>query len=378
MASMSKDKGGWRIQWLTGDGRRASIRLPGVDKKGAQTIRVHIEHLIASKEAGLPIPQATTLWLSNIGPTLRERLAKVGLTEPAAIATLGPFLDDYITSRKGDCTPATLVVWRHTIRNLCDFFGRDCRLADMTSTRAEAFRRYLIAQGLADTTINKRLQFARMFFEHARRLNIVPTNPFAPVKHRAGDVSARRVYVSVEDTLRLIEHAPNVWWRLLMALGRFGGLRIPSEAFSLRWADVNCAEGRLVVPSPKPARQGKPYRVIPLFPLLRPYLEEAWEAAPERAEYVFPEEYRKRAQDPHGWVNCNLRTTFEKIIRPAGLEVWPRPWHNLRASCESDLAQAFPLPTVTKWLGNTPSIALRHYVDPTDTAFAQALTWDPW
>ena len=32
---------------------------------------------------------------------------------------------------------------------------------------------------------------------------------------------------------------------------------------------------------------------------------------------------------------------------------------------------------VTKWLGNTPSIALRHYVDPTDAAYQVALQWRP-
>ena len=44
---------------------------------------------------------------------------------------------------------------------------------------------------------------------------------------------------------------------------------------------------------------------------------------------------------------------------------------------ESDLAQSFPLATVAKWLGNTPSIALQHYVDPTDVAFQRAKEWVP-
>jgi hypothetical protein len=51
--------------------------------------------------------------------------------------------------------------------------------------------------------------------------------------------------------------------------------------------------------------------------------------------------------------------------------------HSLRASCESDLAQSFPLAMVTKWLGNTPSVALHHYVDPTEAALDRALDWRP-
>ena len=44
---------------------------------------------------------------------------------------------------------------------------------------------------------------------------------------------------------------------------------------------------------------------------------------------------------------------------------------------ETDLAQAFPLATVVKWLGNTPAVAMRHYVDVTDEAFERAKRWRP-
>ena len=131
------------------------------------------------------------------------------------------------------------------------------------------------------------------------------------------------------------------------------------------------------MPSPKTEHSGKTHRVIPLFPLLRPHIEAAFEQAEEGTEFIVPYEYRRRAHGPGGWVNANLRTTFEKIIRRAGVEPWPRLWHSLRASCESDLAQSFPLATVTKWLGNTPSVALRHYIDPTESAFEKATSWVP-
>jgi integrase len=78
-----------------------------------------------------------------------------------------------------------------------------------------------------------------------------------------------------------------------------------------------------------------------------------------------------------GMTNCNLRTQLLRLMARAGLEPWPKPFHNLRASCESDLANDFPLAMVARWLGNTPSVALRHYVDPTDEAFRRAAQWSP-
>ena len=110
---------------------------------------------------------------------------------------------------------------------------------------------------------------------------------------------------------------------------------------------------------------------------LRPFLEAAWDKAPDGTEYVIPEEYRKRAQGPAGWANANLRTTLEKIIRRAGLEPWPRLWHSMGASCETDLARKFPLAVVAKWLGNTQALAMRHYVDVTDADFERATAAHP-
>ena len=74
--------------------------------------------------------------------------------------------------------------------------------------------------------------------------------------------------------------------------------------------------------------------MVPLFPELRPILEEAFDLAPEGAVYVV-ERYREASMGPKGWRNCNLRTQFERIINRAGVEPWPRLFHNLRASRET-------------------------------------------
>ncbi|MGQ9822014.1 MAG: hypothetical protein ACUVQK_09140, partial [Thermogutta sp.] len=65
-----------------------------------------------------------------------------------------------------------------------------------------------------------------------------------------------------------------------------------------------------------------------------------------------------------------------EILAPwacAGLEPWPRLWHSMRASCETDLARQFPLAVVAKWLGITQAGAMRHYVDVTDADFERAV-----
>jgi site-specific recombinase XerD len=68
-----------------------------------------------------------------------------------------------------------------------------------------------MTQGLAETTIHRRLQLARMFFAHAQDMGLIQSNPLILVMHHAGDPSRRRVYVSVEDAPRLMENVFNVW-----------------------------------------------------------------------------------------------------------------------------------------------------------------------
>ena len=66
-----------------------------------------------------------------------------------------------------------------------------------------------------------------------------------------------------------------------------------------------------------------------------------------------------------------MRTSFQQIVKRAGLTPWPRLFHAW-ASCESDLAREYPITTVCKWIGNTVAIAARHYVQVTDGDFQRA------
>ncbi|MDY3561966.1 site-specific integrase [Gemmata sp. JC673] len=378
MASIADDPNGRRrILFVAPDEKRKTIRLGKIDRRTAENICRHVEALLAARISGQPLARDTATWLADLSPKLKDKLVSVGLCESEQKLAVGQFLDDWLAARRASGHAASsLLAWGQSVREMKGMF-KDRAITSLTHADGEAYRSAMQARELRSTTVHKRLGHARQMLEDAVRIGHISTNPWKHVRHRQGDPSERRAYVPVADMYRVIERCPNVWWKLLVALARFGGLRIPSEAFSLTWGDVDWERSRLTVPSPKTSNQGKPHRVIPLFPLLRPYLEAAFEHAEEGSEYVVPKEYRERAEGEREWNGANLRTTFGKIVRRAGVDPWPRIWHSLRASCESDLAQSFPLATVTKWLGNTPSVALRHYVDPTEAAFDKAATWTP-
>jgi hypothetical protein len=100
-----------------------------------------------------------------------------------------------------------------------------------------------------------------------------------------------------------------------------------------------------------------------LFPELAGILREGFEAADGGSTFVITR-YRDSSQ--------NLRTTFLKIIKRAGLNPWPKPFQNLRSTRETELAEKYPLHVVTAWIGNSQLVASKHHLQVTDEHFTRA------
>ena len=372
MASIGKESGGFRILFVAPDGKRKTLRLGKVSRHQAVAVKVKIETLVAAAFTGHPPDDEVSRWVAAVGDELADKLAAVGLVPKRQQTTVKGLATTFCEAHP-DAKPATFVVWGQVARCLCDCFSEARAVRTITREDAEGFRQWLLDQKLSATTVHKRLQFARQFFTFAVRHGLIDRNPFEGVGYKAGSPSERQHYVTPEDTERLIAAAPNWIWRTIIALARYGGLRTPSETLSLRLEDLDWEHGAINVSSPKTEGCGHGRRLVPMFARLRPHLDEAWDAAEERQTHVIPEGlYLPASNGPHGWVNVNLRTTFEKIVRRAGLDPWPRLFHALRASCESDLAREYPITTVCKWIGNTVAIAARHYVQVTDDDFRRA------
>lgn len=378
MASVSNDPNGRRrILFIAPDDKRKTIRLGKVSKRDAEAVKYRVESLLASKLTGHAPDADTSRWVAELEPTLAKKLAAVGLiADPEAkVATkLGAFLTEFVAKRT-DVKPATREVWSQPIRNLTDHFGIDRPLDDISEGDAEDFKLYLINQKLAPTTVHKRLQFARTFFNAAKKRKLIAENPFAEVNAKATGVRDKQRFITREQTDQLLA-ACDPTWRVIVSLARYGGLRCPSEVLSLRWQDVNWETRRMVVQSPKTEHHGKERRTVPLFPEIRDILAEAFENAPEGAEYVVGGGHREKADTPQGWRNINLRTQFARIIKRAGLQAWPRPFQNLRACRETELMREHPIHVVTTWLGNTPGVAMKHYLQVVEDDFQRAIGSD--
>ena len=261
MASVVTESGGRRLIQLSPSEHpnRPKIRIGKVSRRDANTVRVHIEKLLRARTTGSTIPPATADWLSGIPDSLRRRMEQYGLAESSKnriCPTVAEWIESYIEGRT-DIKSNTRRNMEQAQRSLIALFGRAKRLDEITAGDSENFRIYLKAQRLAEATIRRRCKRAKQFFAAAVRKEILMKNPFVDMKCGTSCNPERFHFVSQEDMKIIIEVCPDDEWRLIFGLARYGGLRIPSEAFLLTWDDVNFDKMRFTVKSPKTEHQGK-------------------------------------------------------------------------------------------------------------------------
>ncbi len=366
MASLFKADGGWRIEVVIGDGRK-SIRLGQCTKETAAQAQVWIERLVAAKVINAAMDSQTAQWVAGLDDKIHGRLAAAGLVPPRVSNQIAPllaeFIDGYIAQR-ADLKETTLTILRQTRVWLVRFVGEDRRMDDVSPADADAYKSDMVRAGLAKATINKRCRYCRHFFEVAIRRGIVKVNPFAHIKGAVIGNMARRVFVPADTVAKVMEQMPSPQWRLLVALARWGGLRIPSEAAALVWSDIDFAGKRFIVRASKTeGHDDGGIRIVPMFPELEPLFQAVFDQAPTGTTQVLT----------IATAQANLRTQFQRYILRAGVKPWPKLWQNLRATRATELADKYPSHVCAAWLGHTERIADGFYRMTTDEHFAMAV-----
>jgi integrase len=354
-----------RLIYRDAAGRQKTLRLGVCSERAAQSALSGFERVLEADRMGSSIHPDGVRWLESIDDRLHARVARLGLCEPrkaAQCVTLGELLERF----DGALTvkASTRAAYKQSIESLRAHFGDARDIHTIAPADADGWRKAVVDAGYAGPTVSKRTIIAKNIFGKAVRWGMIPSSPFSDLRAGSQCNADRSHYVSVEITRAILAACPDDEWRGIVAMSRFAGLRCPSEVAALRWGDVNWERGRLTVRSPKTSgHQGHEVRVVPIAPALRPVLQALFDNAEPGDEGVIP-----RLQGRAG-ASKNLRTNFMRIIAKAGETPWPRLFHNLRASCATDWAEAFPSHVVAKWLGHSPLIAAKHYLQTRDAHF---------
>jgi integrase len=361
MPSMKEFRPGrWRIRFLI-DGKRNSIHLPkGISKRDRSKFLDRLEEMIVVKKINGTYSADIVSWVAGLSRELLEKLATIGLikyTEKPDL-TLIEIVDQYIERRSSLVSLNTAGIWTNTRGALAARFG-ERRLSEITAGDAFDFSESTpgaISTRHLYTAVTKRI------IKDAIKRELVAVNPFADIKCGVVANPDRARFITRETIARLLEFCePKL--RLAVALSRFGGVRSPTELANLQWSDVIWDTKRIVIRKHKTKR-----RVIPIFPELSPFMERAYDDAKDGASDVVPGVTYKNAKR----TSSSLDYQLKKSIRLAGLERWPRLWHNMRASRQTELEANHPSHVVCAWLGNSPETARNHYLQVTESDFDKA------
>jgi integrase len=308
-------------------------------------------------------------WIDGLDGPLRKRLEILELIERregSHCPTVREWVDQYIKGRV-ELKPRSIMGLRTIEAHVVRIMG-DRVLDQVTPAHAESFRATLLAEGKAQATVANAVKKTKQFFLGAVKARIIATNPFNDVKQGSMDNPERMVYVSSECIHTVIDACPTAQWRLLFALARFAGLRIPSDIVNLKIEDIHWDKGFFWIQAEKTRHHNnKGLRRVPITPELQPPLLDATEQLDEGEVHLLPD-LRNRS---------NLRTQAKRIIKRSGVAPWVKTFQNLRVSRETEWMDDFGLRRACNWMGNTPAVAMKHYSILRDEDFLEAAHLPP-
>jgi integrase len=315
--------------------------------------------------------RSTRDWIQRIRsdwPKLASRLADMGLVA-APLQADQPFTDyvDNLVCSRTDVRPNTLKLWRQTAEKLRLFFG-DRMIRSLTAKDGSNFLRWLSTSvdlggaGHTASTPGKHLTIAKGFLNEAVDAEIMAANPFQKIHGDRTVNRRRRCFIPPKQIEAVISCTDDLELRTIIALSRWGGLRTPSEPFALLWQHIDWERLRITVPAVKTK-----FRELPLFPELVPYLTALMTASVDKSPTGHLINRLSQFSD------SNLRKQMKRTILSAGSAPWPKIFHNLRASRQTELEERFPRKTVCEWMGNSETVADQHYLQVLEEHYDRAV-----
>ena len=372
MASISTDKktGCHRIYFNDLQGGRKGLRLGKIKRKDlAMSMKLRVEEILQDKTFNRAHSSELAHWINGLPKDIRKKMVGVGLLDAVPdTMTVAELIEKFLA--EADVKPKTRDAYQQTTKSLMKYIGAKKMIDKLTSADADAWRTACVSEKLAKATIAKRTNVAKTIFKKAVKLGVLKVSPFEDLRVGSQVNEERSFYVDLETITNVLEQCPDAYWRTIVGLTRYAGLRCPSELQHLKWSDVDWDKKLLTVRSPKTEHHaGHAVRIVPVAPVLQPILSELFDQAAEGDVWLFPKMNASSG---------NLRTSFHKIIERAGHKPWPRLFQNLRGSCATDWVDAYPAHQVASWLGHSVAIAARHYLKHKDLHVQAATGTGQW
>lgn len=316
-------------------------------------------------------PYAETLEKIAVFPDLEKALKDKGVLKGGATVTLKELCDKFMKYNETQgMAPSTIEQRFYTARKLCDFFGDNRKVDEITKMDAQTFDAELARQvenkrkggeGIAPAHRSGIVKRIKTIFNWGVNNDLIKTNPFKTITAGSQKNRSRQYYITPKETALIIEaceHTANGdEWAVMCALARYQGLRVPSESRALRWSDVDFKKKEIHIT----AQKTKNERTMPLFDETAAILKRLQDNQKRDGTFLDSPFVLR-----HVRMVTNPGTTFKKIVFRAGVENYPKPFQNLRASAATDVNKKYGPTAESMWIGHGTAIAEGHYlmVDP--------------
>jgi len=361
--NISKDPRGNFVLRLTIG--KEQVRFKGLkSKREAQRLGEHLEELSRARKLNILPPEYVITWIEKLGDCpLISRLVKLGLINPPKEEHR---LDNLIEQYHGsllDSEPATWTNYKQAVFNLKTYFKTNPVLEDITREQALLFHQWMRAtplnrrssspQRLSKATCNRRIGVVKQLFTYAVRIGWLSNSPFDEIKGGDSSNPEMLAYIPAKEVLKVMEGL-DLERQLIIALGRFCGLRGPSEMCQMVWEDIHYKTadepGWLFIPAKKNKRHGRFGRRVPLPDIVAILFKEL--QASSQSKKVF-----KEMTDAQ-----NFSVFMHRYFDENGFSAYPRPWYNLRKSYCSDLLEEVQdIPVYEHIADHSYKVAVKHY-----------------
>jgi len=336
-------QGNWQLNYSF-DGKQRTLSLGRGYTAGAadRTAKI-VTELVALRKMGEPVPQDLLHRVGSLPVRIRAGLERGGLISCCFGISVGELIEKFLLDRKQlGVKPLTLSAYRNAFQYLLGHFSFDRSVSTISIGEVRALVTEQ-SQCQRKTTVSSMYRKYQALFQFAVKQGILSSSPFDFRVERVDTDESRWRYVAPGTILKVLNSCLSDYERLAIALGRFGGLRVPSELLSLRFRDIDGEVIRVA----DDTKTG--FREVPLFPEIRVVFNRL---TSNSDDFIFSGRSRS-------W----FRKILERSIRRSGVQQWEKLWINLRSSFVTDLARmGYDERTMDSIVGNSAAVRRKHYV----------------
>ena len=345
MQAYKTAQGNWQVNFSERGKQRTLYLGRDFTLASADRIAKIVTDILSHRKRGERMPVEICRKIESLPVRVRKSFERHGLVGGVSCWSVGDLLKSFYES-KSHLKVKTQNTYKMFGNRLLEFFGEERRLDSIERLDCEGFKNQRFGK-FSPCTLSTGVRRCRAIFAFAVKSKWISENPFVGLVSRVDVNLDRQYYVDRETIYRVMEHCRDDHDRLLLALARFGGLRIPSEIRQLRYCDFSDR----VIHIHKDTKTGA--RDVPFFGEIREIFERLTQAGLSKcnpADLVFGDlgSFRKR---------------ILAVIRASGVKRWEKLFINLRSSCITDMSeQGYSEKMLDSMFGNSARIRSKHYV----------------